>query len=657
MTFNAIIKTLEADDDTLRTHLLSADIPTLLMTVAHVSQDMSVLKDAWRPTFEFGEVVSRMTESEQREAREFCHRKLTEFRDRKMQAPSKPTYDELHQMATWLIGPQIEPFLPLVAEELVTNDQDLRRPRWTKQQVAPDRDFHIAIVGAGESGIVAALRLKQAGVPFVIYEKNHEVGGTWLENTYPGCRVDINSFFYSYSFARKIWSDYFSTSQDVLGYLKEVAREYGLYEHIRFNTEVTAMNWDDSSCAWNLTLRTEAEEYRSRSNVVVSAVGQLNRPSMPNIPGQKDFKGVSFHSARWNHAIDLSGKRVGIIGTGASAAQFIPQVAKKAAQVTVFARTTNWLLPTPDLHHKVSDSTRWLHENIPYYSMWYRASLALPQSIGLMDAVVVDPQFPPTEKAVSALNDQLRDSITKWMEPQIADRPDLRDVLIPDSPIGGKRIVRDNGTWIATLKRDNVRVERSPIDAITEHGISCANGVNHEFDVIIYGTGFQASKFLMPMTVTGRDGVDLHAMWDGNARAYMGTTIAGFPNLFCMYGPNTNLVVNGTIILYSELTAKYIVDATRLMLESGHDAIDIREDVFERFNERVDEANALRAWGFSKVNSWYKNSKGRVAQNFPFSAVEFWRRTHEVVATDYEFIDAATRRTAVDLDLETNEAA
>ena len=243
------------------------------------------------------------------------------------------------------------------------------------------------------------------------------------------------------------------------------------------------------------------------------------------------------------------------------------------------------------------------------------------------------------------------------MEPQIADRPDLRDVLIPDSPIGGKRIVRDNGTWIATLKRDNVRVERSKIDAISEHGISCANGVNHEFDVIIYGTGFQASKFLMPMQVTGRDGLDLHAMWDGNARAYMGTTISGFPNLFCVYGPNTNLVVNGTIILYSELTAKYIVDAARLLLETGRDAIDVREDVFERFNERVDEANALRAWGFSKVNSWYKNNKGRVAQNFPFDAVEFWRRTHEVIATDYEFIDAAARRTAADLDLETNEVA
>jgi 4-hydroxyacetophenone monooxygenase len=656
MNFNATIKTLDVDDITLRTHLQSAEIPTLLMTVAHLSQDMSVLKDAWRPALDFGVVVSRMSESQEREARELCRRKLTEFRDRRMQAPSKPTYDQLHQMATWLIGPQIEPFLPLVSEELVTNDEDLRRPRWTKQQIAPDRNFQIAIVGAGESGLVAALRLKQAGVPFVIYEKNHEVGGTWLENTYPGCRVDINSFFYSYSFARKIWSDYFSTSQDVLGYLKEVAREYGLYEHIQFNTEVAAMNWDDSRCAWDLTLRTGAKEHTSQSNVVVSAVGQLNRPSMPNIPGQKDFKGVSFHSARWNHAIDLTGKRVGIIGTGASATQFIPQVAKKAAQVTVFARTTNWLLPTPDLHDKVSNSTQWLHENVPHYSMWYRASLVLPQSIGVLDAVMVDPEFPPTEKAVSAQNDQLRDLITKWMEPQFADRPDLRDLLIPDSPVGGKRIVRDNGTWIATLKRDNVRVERSNIDAITGHGISCANGVDHEFDVIIYGTGFEAAKFLMPMKVTGRDGIDLHATWDGDARAYMGATVPGFPNLFCMYGPNTNLVVYGTIILFSELTAKYIVDAARLLLETGHDAIDVREDVFDRFNERVDDANAQRAWGFSKVNSWYKNSKGRVAQNFPFNAVEFWRRTHEVVATDYHFVDAESRQT-VPVDLESKEAA
>jgi 4-hydroxyacetophenone monooxygenase len=657
MSYNATIPTFDFDDTALKTHIESAEIPTLLMTVAHLSQDMSVLTEAWRPTFEFGDVVSRLTESEQREVREFCFRKLTELRDKKTPVPPKPTYDQLHQIATWLIGPQIDPFLPLVSEELVTNEQDLRRPRWTKQQIAPDRNFHIAIIGAGASGLVAALRLKQAGVPFVIYEKNNEVGGTWLENTYPGCRVDINSFFYSFSFARKVWSDYFSTSQDILGYLKDVAREYGLYEHIRFNTEVSEMNWDESRCVWDLKLRCGEKHYESQSNVVVSAVGQLNRPSIPDIPGLETFKGPSFHSARWNHEIDLTGKRVGVIGTGASALQFIPHVARKAAQLTIFARTTNWLLPMPDLHYPVTESTKWLHETIPHYAMWYRASLALPQSVGVMDAVIVDPTYPPTEVAVSAKNDQLRQIITKWMEPQIADRPDLRDVVIPDSPIGGKRIIRDNGTWIATLKRDNVRVERSGISAITEHGIVCENGTEHEFDVIIYGTGFEASRFLMPMKVTGRDGVDLHTMWNGDARSYMGTAIPGFPNLFCMYGPNTNLVVNANQIMYSELSAKYIVDAARLLLESGRDAVEVREDVFDRFNERIDEANAMRAWGFSKVRSWYKNSKGRIAQNFPFGSVEFWRRTHEVVATDYRFVDAPRDQIHPGVDIDARELA
>ncbi|WP_033050351.1 flavin-containing monooxygenase [Pseudomonas sp. Ant30-3] len=634
--YNTTLASLDCDEETLRGHLQGADIPTLLMTVAHLTGDLDVLKPDWKPVVAMGVAGSGMSPDVEAEVREFCLLRLLAFRDNGLPVPARPTSDQLHALGTWLMGPVIEPYLPLVAEELVTAEEDPRAPRWHKEHVAADRDFKVVIIGAGESGMIAALRFKQAGVPFVVYEKGSDVGGTWRENTYPGCRIDINSFFYSFSFARSTWDDCFAPGPQVFGYMQAVARERGLYEHIQFNTEVTDAHWDEDSQCWKMLCRNSTGQTRVDSNVVVFAVGQLNRPMIPAIPGIETFEGPAFHSAQWDHNVDWSGKRVGVIGTGASAAQFIPQLAKTAADLKVFARTTNWLLPTPDLHEKISDSCKWLLANLPNYSLWYRAAMVMPQSVGFLEDVVVDVDYPPTEVAVSARNDQLRQAISAWMEPQFADRPDLRDVLIPDSPVGGKRIIRDNGTWISTLKRDNVSMIRLPIEAITPKGICCVDGTEHEFDIIVYGTGFHASKFLMPINITGRDGLALHEVWkDNDARAYMGMTVPGFPNMFCMYGPNTGLVVYSTIIQFSEFTATYIVDAVRLLLEGGHQSMEIKPQVFESYNQRVDQANGLRAWGFSKVNSWYKNSKGRVTQNFPFNAVEFWRRTHEVEPTDY----------------------
>lgn len=633
MSFNTPLQHIPGEAD-LREHIAGADLSTLLMTTAHLSGDFSILKPQWRPELELSVAVSRFSAHEQQQARNLCLEKLLALRDSGAPLLQRPTFDQLQQVANWVVGEGIESYLPMIAEELSTDQDDLRRPAWHKEQVAPGRDFHVAIIGAGESGIVMALRLKQAGVPFVIYEKGDEVGGTWRDNSYPGCRVDVNSFLYSFSFARKSWKDYFAPQKDVFEYMKEVARTFELYPHIRFGTEVSETRWDETRKHWQLTF---ADGQSTRANCVVFAVGQLNRPMIPNIAGTEQFQGNAFHSARWDHHYDFTGKRVAVIGTGASAAQFIPQLAKTAEKVTIFSRTTNWLLPTDNLHHSTPDSMRWLLDHLPGYSLWYRASLVIPQVIGIFEEIKVDPDYPPTEVAVSALNENLRSFIDSWMRPQFADRPDLEGAIIPDSPVGGKRIIRDNGTWISTLKRDNVRLQGTAIESITEDGITVVDGEHESFDVIVYGTGFHASKFLMPVNIIGRDGVNLHEFWDDDARAYIGTNIPGFPNLFCMYGPNTNLVVQASIIMFSELTAQYIMDGIRLLLEGGHNAMDVRKSVFDSYNQNVDEANKLRAWGFSNVNSWYKNSKGRVAQNFPYSAAQFWLRTHEVRALEYQF--------------------
>jgi 4-hydroxyacetophenone monooxygenase len=409
-----------------------------------------------------------------------------------------------------------------------------------------------------------------------------------------------------------------------------------VYRHTAFGAEVRSARWNQTNASWDLIIEQAGQLDHRSHHAVIFAVGQLNRPALPDIAGIGEFSGKAFHSARWDHGVDLRGKKVGVIGTGASACQFIPKVAEVADKVSVFARTTTWLLPTPELHDTVPESAQWLMANVPAYLQWYRASMLMMQGPGLLDRVTVDPSFSVSEKAISDGNDALRASFQSWIEPQISDRPDLRDAVIPISPVGAKRILRDNGSWIRTLRRDNVDVLRSGIANITESGITTADAKHHRLDVLIFGTGFQASKFLMPIEIVGRDGENLHATWGENPRAYLGGTVPGFPNMFMIYGPNTNLVVHGgSIILFSELSTKYILGALRMLLESGKAAFD---EAYDTYNARVDETNARRAWGYSSVNSWYKNKEGRVTQNYPFTISEYWQRTDRFDQENYHFV-------------------
>ncbi len=365
----------------------------------------------------------------------------------------------------------------------------------------------------------------------------------------------------------------------------------------------------------------------------------MNRPKWPAIPGQDRFKGPSFHSTEWDHEQDLTGRKVLVIGTGASAFQFAPEVARTARQLTIFQRTPNWMAPVPQYHDDVPDGKHWCLNHIPYYAKWFRFSMFWGAAEGILDGVEKDPSWNEQDRSVSAKNDEIRQLFTEWLEELCGDDKELLAKVVPQFPPGGKRILFDNGNWIRALQRDNVDLITDDVSEITETGVVTSDGTVHEGDVIIYGTGFHASRFLWPMEVTGLGGVSLHEHWNGDPRAYLGITIPQFPNLFCMYGPNTNIVVNGSIIFFSECETRYILGCIKLLLEGGYHALDCRSDVHDEFNKQIDTGNLNMAWGAANVPTWYKNEKGRVTQNWPFTLLEFWNRTRTPNPDDYSFID------------------
>jgi 4-hydroxyacetophenone monooxygenase len=650
--FVGAIEPITESDDEIRAILADAEVEPLLPALAYATGDLSLLREHLRPDpVMFQLPQGGLTEDQQAEARELAAEALGRFRDSGCRpAPPPPDEDVLRIMEFAVGGTDMGAYLPLLEEELAHRGEDRRAPGWHKADVAPGTDCQVVIVGAGMSGLLAAHRLRQAGVPFVILEKNDDVGGTWYENSYPGCRVDNPNHNYSYSFAqRHDWPFHFSTQDVLLGYFRDCADAFGLRPYIRFGTEVVSATWSEEELRWTLRVRSASasadggnvDEETLVADAVVSAVGQLNRPSLPDIPGRDSFAGPAFHSARWRHDVGLRGKRVAVIGTGASAVQLIPELAPEVGELLVFQRTPPWLAPTPDYHDEVQSSLRWLYSHVPSYSEWNRFCIFWRMGDGALAGVTVDESWEPPApgQSVGALNEFLRHVLVQYLEGEFADRPDLQAHVVPNYPPGAKRMLRDNGVWAAALKRDNVRLVTAPIREITPHGIVTTDGDEHGVDVIVYGTGFQASKFLTPMTVTGRGGLDLHEHWDGEARAYLGVTIPQFPNLFCLYGPNTNIVINGSIVYFSECGVRYILGCLRMLLETGHRALDVRKDVHDAFNEQVDAENRRMAWGASDVNTWYKNERGRITQNWPFTLLEYWQRTLRPNPDDYELLD------------------
>jgi 4-hydroxyacetophenone monooxygenase len=547
------------------------------------------------------------------------------------------TADETRQVFDFLVGPgATEQWTPFLLEELGLGQVDRRAPSWHMDEWGDRPPLRCAIVGAGFSGLGAAHRLRQAGLTVTVFEKNAEVGGTWLENVYPGCRVDVPNQLYSFSFAQSNdWASRFSAQPDLLAYLQQVTDDLDLRPLIRFSTEVTEARFDADAGQWEIAARGVAGPTTERFDVLIAATGQLNRPSFPDIAGRERFDGPSFHSAAWPGDVDLAGQRVAVIGTGASAAQFVPCVVDEVAHLDLYQRTPPWLLPTDNYGDPFSPAFLDLLELLPGYGRWDRLWQFWLMHEGLLPAARVDEGWTDFSESVGAGNAFVRTMLLDVLRAQVGD-DDLYERMVPRFPPFAKRALRDDGRWAAALSQPHVDLITIPIAEVTEAGVRTADGVEHPVDVVIYGTGFSASDFVAPMRVIGQGGLELNEAWQGDARAYLGLTVPEFPNFFLLYGPNTNLVINGSIIVMVECQVHYIVEALGALVASGHRTMQCRRQVHDRYGDEMEAGNATMAWGVADVPTWYRNAKGRVTQNWPFDLHSYWARTRQPDLGDYE---------------------
>lgn len=507
---------------------------------------------------------------------------------------------------------------------------------WTKEDIAPDRDFKVLVIGGGLAGIAAAYRLSQHNVPFTVLEKSSGPGGVWHDNRYPGCRLDTPNFAYGFSFAPKPdWPQEFSQQEEILRYLHEVVDSAEISENFQFGAEVLRMEYDIDRSGWSVTAHRHGRTETYFADVVISAVGHLNRPRVPEIPGQGDYLGRAFHSAEWPDDADIDDKRVAVVGTGASGFQVVPSIASRVKELTVFQRTASWILSTPNYNADIRQGMQKLLRSVPYFGRWER----LWQYILAVDAryplVGVDPNW-RHPISVSAPNERLRQECLQLLAEQCGDRDDLREKLTPGYPPGAKRMVRDDGSYVRALKQPNVRLVSDRITELTPTGITTADGEHHEVDVVVYATGFHATSYMAPIDVVGKEGVSLHDFWDGDSRAYLGLTVPGYPNLFIVGGPNSGLVVNGNAVVTTEYSLNYVLSGIEYVLREQIASTDVRTDAYESYNRDIDAENRMKAWGVATVNTWYQGKGGRPAVPWPYPIREFFRRTVRFDPDAYE---------------------
>ncbi len=547
--------------------------------------------------------------------------------------PEPPSDEVLQRAMDLAVGQPIPPeYRRLVREQTGIGPPEPRLPL-----NAPD-GFHVLIIGSGVTGVLAARQLDELGCSnYTIVDKNAEPGGTWYVNQYPGCRVDTPSFLYSYSFDQDPeWPEHFSRQPELLRYVKQVAEQSGVTDRMRSNTEVTAMTWDAAAGAWQVEVESVVDGSKDTitAHAVIAALGILRVAKYPDIPGRERFAGPALHSAHWDNSVDLAGKRVGLIGSGASANQIVPAIAPIVESLVVYQRSGHWMMAHPKYGKKLEGIEKDLFQ-IPTYREWNRFAEGWKFGDGVTPMVKIDPEWPHLERSVNAENDKLRASLQAYIESQVGDMPELLEKCMPDFPPYGKRLIVDNG-WFQALRRDNVRLETSPIVEITPDGLTTRAG-HDEFDVLIYATGFQADKVLWPIQVTGTDGVDITARMEADPSAYLGIAAADAPNLFITPGPNGVLGHGGNGMLFAECHVRYIVESLRLLFDRGATSMTVTDEALAAYNEDLLERLPTFVQSLTTFDNWYRGDRDRVIAIAPKSVLEFWNDTRQPDPDAYAF--------------------
>ncbi|MFF5988326.1 flavin-containing monooxygenase [Prauserella flavalba] len=625
----------DVDVEELRSAVGAANIPTLVAVLFQLTGDRSWLEKPYAPERGRGmddNDSGGLPDEVQDEIRAATVDAVRAWAEGRPPAVPAPTGDDLVELLSVCMGePVPADFEPMMAETLGFRSAAPKRP----ERAVPE-DFSVVVIGAGISGLLAAIRLREAGIRHVVLEKNDDVGGTWYENDYPGAGVDTKSYLYSYSFFPRSWTSHYARQGEVQRYLCDVADHFGVRDAIRFRHEVTDARWDEDGRHWLVgAVDAGGARHEFVANAVITAVGQLNRPKVPDIPGLSSFAGPAFHSAEWPEDLDLTGKRVAVIGSGASAMQIVPAIAGQVSELTVFQRSPQWIAEARDVFRPYTSAQHWLMDNVPFYLDWYRARLAWTFNDKVHPTLRIDPEWEHPERSVNAVNDGHRRAFTRYLDRQLADRPDLRAKALPDYPPFGKRMLLDNG-WFAAIKRPNVELVAEGVAEVTEGGVRGDQGTERECDVLVLATGFHAHRMLYPMSVVGRDGRAVTDVWGpDDAAAYLGITVPGFPNLFLTSGPNTILGHGGSHITMAECQVNYIMDLLCQLVDGGIAAAEVREEIYDKFKSAVDAAHSRMIWSHRGMENWYRNAHGRVVSTTPFRVVDYWTATRQADLADY----------------------
>tara|TARA_B100000700_G_scaffold246173_1_gene274964 strand:- start:10524 stop:12443 length:1920 start_codon:yes stop_codon:yes gene_type:complete len=612
-----------------------ANIPTLLMVLVQLTGELHWLEEPYLPKRQPGlgdNDTGGLEPAHQQEVRESALEAILAWREGRPVALPEPEEDLIVRMLSVSMAE------PVPSEYGQFTAAQLGQVKFLDHEpIASPDDFSVLIIGAGVSGLCAAINLQMLGINFQVVERNSTVGGVWWENRYPGAGVDTPNHLYSYSFAPYDWEKYFCLRDELHGYLEHVCDSFEVRKSIRFETDVELIEYQPDQQKWRAVLRlSDGTVEEVEANVVISAAGIFNPPVFPNIEGLDEWEGEKWHTARWPKEADLAGKNVAIIGNGASCMQIGPEIQDEVNSLTIFQRSVHWAAPFEQFRKDVPDPLRFLLREVPLYRNWYRVRLGWTFNDRIHSALQKDPDWEHPDRSLNAQNDGHRAYFTDYVVNELGDEAaDLLERVLPTYPPFGKRMLMDNG-WYRMLRNPKVTLVDEHVDRVDSGRLYADDGTEYEADVLVIATGFDVLNFITTYEARGRSEVSLADQWErDNAQAYLGTVVPNFPNFFTLYGPNLQPGHGGSLIFVVEMQVRYIMDMIQKMLDRNIGSVEIRQEVHDGYNQDVDQAHEQMVWTHPGMTSYYRNERGRIVVNSPWRNVDFYAMTREANLSDY----------------------